>query len=424
MTGDRGQAYGTGVSADRSRPQLRRELAVSLLAALVQVGGTALVAVHQHPARSLDLGGYALLALGPAVLPWRLRRPVAVLLATFALTVAYLLAGYPRGPIYAALVVAFFTCALDGSRRVAYTLLAVGYATVQFGVPWLRGESWPSLAEASAIAVWMLLLLAAAEGLIARRSAARAAAARRREEERRRAEAEQRRASDERLQIARELHDVLAHSLSVINVQSAVALELVDRRPEQARQALTAIKATSREALTEVQGILDALRRPQEQVPLTPAPSLADVASLARRAQDAGLIVVTRIDGSPVPLPARVDLAGARLVQEALTNVLRHSASPRVELVVRYRPAEVRVRVTDEGPPRTPTAPGPAGEATDGLGGKGIPGMRERALALGGTLETGPHGGGFRVTGTFPLPASAAPVPPLADEAAAAEVPR
>jgi signal transduction histidine kinase len=300
-------------------------------------------------------------------------------------------------------------------------MLAVGYATVQFGVPWLRGESWPSLAGASAIAVWMLLLLAAAEGLIARRSAARAAAARGREEERRRAEAEQRRASDERLQIARELHDVLAHSLSVINVQSAVALELVDRQPEQARQALTAIKATSREALAEVQGILDALRRPQEQVPLTPAPSLADVASLARRAQDAGLTVVTRIDGSPVPLPARVDLAGARLVQEALTNVLRHSASAWVELELRYRPGEVRVRVTDDGPSRTPTAAGRDGEAMDSFGGNGIPGMRERALALGGTLEAGPHGSGFRVTGTFPLPASGARVPALTDEAAADE---
>jgi len=226
------------------------------------------------------------------------------------------------------------------------------------------------------------------------------------EEERRRAETEQRRASDERLQIARELHDVLAHSLSVINVQSAVALELVDQRPEQARQALTAIKATSREALAEVQGILDALRRPQEQVPLTPAPSLADLSSLARKAQDAGLTVVTRIDGTPVPLPARVDLAGARLVQEALTNVLRHSASTRVELEVRYRPGEVRVRVTDDGPPRTPTAAGRAVDAIEELGGNGIPGMRERALALGGALEAAPHRDGFRVTGTFPLSAS------------------
>jgi signal transduction histidine kinase len=415
MTGGRGRAYRTGVTADSARPQLRRELAVALLAALVQVGGTTLAAVHQHPARPLDLAGYLLLALGPALLPWRLRYPVGVLLAEFGLTLTYLLAGYPLGPIYAALVVAFLTCALERSRLIAYTVLGVGYVTVQFGVPWVRGQPWPSLAAASAIAVWMLLLLAAAEGLIARRAAARAAAARRREEERRRAEAERRRASDERLQIARELHDVLAHSLSVINVQSGVALELVDQRPEQARQALTAIKATSREALAEVQGILDALRRPQEQVPLTPAPSLADLASLARKAQDAGLTVVTRVDGAPVPLPARVDLAGARLVQEALTNVLRHSASRRVELEVRYQPGEVRVRVTDDGPPRTPAAAGQAADAVEDLGGNGIPGMRERALALGGTLEAAPHGDGFRVTGTFPLAASAAVVPAEAE---------
>jgi len=424
MTRPAGRAYGTDVTADRSRPQLRRELAVAVAAALVQVGGTALAAVHQHPDRPLDVGGYALLALGPALLPWRLRHPVGVLLGTFALTLAYLLAGYPLGPIYAALVVAFLTCALERSRAIAYTVLGAGYLAVQFGVPWLRGQPWPSPAGASAVAVWMLLLRAPAEGLIARRSAARAAAARAREEERRRAEAEQRRASDERLQIARELHDVLAHSLSVINVQSAVALELVDGRPEQARQALTAIKTTSREALAEVQGILDALRRPHEQVPLTPAPSLADVASLARRAQDAGLTVVTRVDGAPVPLPARVDLAGARLVQEALTNVLRHSASSRVELEIRYRPGEVRVRVTDDGPPRTPTVTERAVDIPDGVGGNGIPGMRERALALGGRLEAGPHELGFRVTGSFPLSASANQVPPPADEVAGAEVPR
>ncbi len=416
------------MTADSAQPPpLRRELAIAVVAALVQIGGTALAAVHQHPARTLDLGGYALLALGPALLLQRLRRPVAVLLGSFALTLAYLLAGYPLGPIYAALVVAFFTCALERSRAIAYAVLAAGYVSVQFGVPWLREREWPSLAGATAVGVWMLLLLAAAEGLIARRSAARAAAARAEEEERRRAEAEQRRASDERLQIARELHDVLAHSLSVINVQSAVALELVDRRPEQVRQALTAIKTTSREALAEVQGILDALRRPQDQVPLTPTPSLADLASLARRAQDAGLTVVTRIDGTPVPLPARVEFAGARLVQEALTNVLRHSASPRVELQVRYRPGEVRVRVTDDGPARTPAAAGRDVEEDGPSGGNGIPGMRERVLALGGTLEAAPHGAGFRVTGTFPLSASAEPVPadtPADLPADAAEVPR
>ena len=385
-----------------------REVAVGVLAALVQVAGTTLAALHQDPVRALDAGGYALLLLGPALLWWRLRAPVLVLLATLGLTVAYLLAGYPAGPVYAAVIVAFLTVALERSRALAYPVLAAGYPTVLFGVPWLTGRPYPSGAAAGAVAVWMLLLLAAAEGLIARRAAARAAAGRSREEDRRRAEAERRRASEERLQIARELHDVLAHSLSVINVQSGVALELVDRRPEQVRQALVAIKATSREALAEVQGILDALRHPQERAPLSPAPGLGDLESLVRRAQEAGLRVVTGLEGTVVPLPARVDVAAARLVQEALTNVLRHSASTHVYLRISHRPGQVLVQVTDDGPARAPDDdgdPGPPGGSA--VGGNGIPGMRERALALGGTLRAGPHGRGYRVTAAFPLPVDA-----------------
>ena len=305
-------------------------------------------------------------------------------------------------------------------------MLAAGYVSVQFGVPWLREREWPSLAGATAVGVWMLLLLAAAEGLIARRSAARAAAARAEEEERRRAEAEQRRASDERLQIARELHDVLAHSLSVINVQSAVRPRA--GRPPTRAGPPGADRDQDHEprGAAEVQGILDALRRPQDQVPLTPTPSLADLASLARRAQDAGLTVVTRIDGTPVPLPARSSAVPGSCRRRSRTCCATPRAPGRAAGPV---PPGRGARARDR---RRPSPDGPAAAGRDveedgPSGGNGIPGMRERVLALGGTLEAAPHGAGFRVTGTFPLSASAEPVPadtPADLPADAAEVPR
>jgi signal transduction histidine kinase len=167
------------------------------------------------------------------------------------------------------------------------------------------------------------LLLAGAELIRNRRAFAQASRQRAIEEQRSAHEAAQRQASEERLGIARDLHDVVAHSLSLINVQAGVALELMDQRPEQVRTALSAIKHASREALVDVQSVLDSLRRPDEEVPRAPAPSLRDVEELVRRAQATGLSVDVR--ATLLPLPRGVDAAGYRIVQEALTNVVRHA---------------------------------------------------------------------------------------------------
>ena len=205
-------------------------------------------------------------------------------------------------------------------------------------------------------------------------------------------EQERRQASEERLRMARELHDVLGHHLSLINVQAGVGLHLMDNRPEQAREALTAIKTASSEALREVRAVLGVLQPDREAAPRQPALGLDRLDELTA---DAGLEVTTTISGERRPLPAEVDRAAYRIVQEALTNVRKH-AKPDVtaEVTVDYAPAELRLSVRNDG---AVVAADPEGE------GSGIAGMRARAEALGGSLHAGPlPGGGFLVTALLP----------------------
>src|SRR6266542_1945453 len=211
-----------------------------------------------------------------------------------------------------------------------------------------------------------------------------------------REEEARRRASDERLRIARELHDVVAHNISLINVQASTALHLIDERPEQARTALAAIKQASKEALGELRSVLDILRQSDEEPPRAPAPGLARLDELVSKVKAAGLEVRTTTEGDSRPLPAPVDLTAFRIVQEALTNVHRHAGRASATVRVSYRDRDLVVQVDDDG--RGASSNGTAG------GGNGIPGMRERVAALGGELEAGPRaGGGFRVLARLPL---------------------
>ena len=279
-----------------------------MLAGVVQVGGTALAARHHPPVRTLDVYGYLLLAAGPAALLARRGQPVPVLMLAFATTLGYVLLGYPGGPIWMTLIVAFGTALMTGHRIAAYGSLLVGY----LGFLWLpvltAGEPPPSPWAAVGLAAWLLVLLAGAELIRNRRAFAQASRQRVIEEQRSAQETARRQASEERLGIARDLHDVVAHSLSLINVQAGVALELMDGRPEQVRTALTAIKQASREALVDVQSVLDSLRRPGEEVPRAPAPSLREVEELVRRAEATGLSVDVQV--TPLTLPRGVDAAG------------------------------------------------------------------------------------------------------------------
>jgi signal transduction histidine kinase len=356
------------------------------------VAGSTLSGHRQAGRVQLDALGYALLLAGPALLLLRHRTPVAVAAGTSAVTLVYIALGYPYGPAFVSLVVAYFAAVEAGHRRAVIAIAAVAYAAHLMTGMWLyrwlppAGDGPASWAEASGAGAWLLAILAGAELVRVRRE-------RFVRERRERAEAERRRADEERLRIARELHDVLAHSISVINVQAGVALALIDDRPEQARVALTTIKQASKEALGEVRQVLGALRTPGD-APRSPAPTLDRLPELAEQAAGAGLAVEIAVDGTRAPLPPGVDLAAFRIVQEALTNIVRHSGARTARVRVGYRPEGLLIGVDDDGP----------ATATEGTGGgNGLVGMRERAAAFGGTVEAGPRpDGGFSVLVRLP----------------------
>jgi signal transduction histidine kinase len=329
-----------------------------------------------------------LLALGPVALALRHRYPAGVLYLVLAATLGYLLLDYPRGPIFLALIVAFVTAVMSGRRLTAIVSLAVGYLSFLW-LPYLVGiESAPGIGQALGLAAWLLLLLSVSEIARSRRERSLEFARTQEEEARRHA-------SEERLRIARELHDVLAHNISLINVQAGVALHLMDERPDQARSALTAIKQASTEALGELRSVLDILRQGHETPPRAPTSGLGHLDDLVAKSRAAGLSVRKRVVGDPRPLPPRVDLAAFRIVQEAITNVTRHAGTALAEIEVDYGENDLTIQIDDDGR-------GTSGETPSG--GRGISGMRERATALDGEFEAGPRpGGGFRVRARLPL---------------------
>jgi signal transduction histidine kinase len=370
------------------------DVAVALMVGAVQLIGTGFAAQGQPERAPLDALGFLLLAAGPLALVARHRRPDAVVAFVAAVTLLYMLLGYPYGPVVLSFIVAVFTAVTGGARLAAWLSAGALYAG-HFGLGYLLGGPWAprlTLTLMVAVAAWMLVLLIVAE-------VARIGRERMLEAARTRAEEARRRASEERLRIARELHDVLAHNISLINVQAGVALHLMDEQPGQSRTALVAIKQASNDALRELRSVLDALRQVDDEPPRAPAPGLARLEGLVASAEAAGLVVSTRVAGTPRPLPVGVDLAAYRIVQEALTNVTRHAGRAAVTVRVAYGERDLEVQVDDDGD-------GPTAGRSSG-GGNGIPGMRERAAALGGELEAGPRpGGGFRVLARLPLEGS------------------
>jgi signal transduction histidine kinase len=200
--------------------------------------------------------------------------------------------------------------------------------------------------------------------------------------------------TDERARIARELHDVVGHSVSVMTVQASAVRRLL--RPEQAREreALLIVERTGREALAEMRRMVGVLRRPEEGPALAPQPSLEHVGRLVEQAREAGLSVELRVEGDPQPLPAGVDLTAYRLVQEGLTNALKHARAERAQVVVRYGDGDLEVTVSDDG----------RGAGSGDGGGHGLVGMRERVAVFGGELEAGPRAeGGYRLRAKLPV---------------------
>jgi signal transduction histidine kinase len=209
-------------------------------------------------------------------------------------------------------------------------------------------------------------------------------------------EAARRGVTEEQARIARELHDVIAHGVSVMVVQAAAAGDVFDHRPDQARAAIDAVEHTGREVLGELRRLLAAVRPEVDDGPPAPPPGLAQLDDLAEQLRAAGLDVVIRRDGRPVPLPAGVDLSAYRIVQEALTNTLRHAHATVAEVTLRYRPDAVEIEVVDDGRA--------ANRVVDARPGLGLIGMRERTAVLGGTFAAGPTAhGSFRVTARLPI---------------------
>jgi signal transduction histidine kinase len=205
--------------------------------------------------------------------------------------------------------------------------------------------------------------------------------------------------ADERAQIARDLHDIVAHAMSVIAVRSGVARMVMDSDPAQAREALAIIEITTRRSLQELRLLVGVLRSPEDRhAELSPVPGLADLDRLVADTAVAGVIAEVDVDGEARPLPPAADLSAYRIVQEALTNVVRHAGPTCARVRISYRPAEVCIEVTDDGPRgRRPRPIARAG------GGHGLIGMRERTALFGGALDAGPHAGGFRVRAMLPL---------------------
>ena len=365
------------------------DLALAAALAFVQIVGSSFAAQGQPDRRGLDVAGYALLALGPLALAFWRRHAVTALAAVVTVTLVYLLAEYPFGPFLLSVVAALVAAVLRGHRLAAWLGAATLYAAHFIGTALLDLSPGVTPAALVGVAAWFLVVLTGAEVV-------RGARERRLETVRLREEEARRRADEERLRIARELHDVLGHNISLINVQAGVALHLIDERPEQARTALTAIKEASGEALREVRATLDVLRGNDEVPPRAPAPGLRRLNDLVAAADGAGLLVSVEIAGRERPLPLGVDQAAFRIVQEALTNVRRHAGARSAAVRLVYGDRELAVSVDDDG--RGRVASGVA------VSGSGIEGMRARASALGGRLEAGAReGGGFRVLARLPL---------------------
>ncbi|MFJ1550429.1 sensor histidine kinase [Streptomyces sp. NPDC088246] len=365
-----------------------------LLGAVVMVGSTIAARGQMDERAPLDIFARLLLFLAVSVLLLRHRHPVVAVFGSSAAAMIYLAAGYPYGPVFLAVAVGCFSAVVSGRRRAAWTAVGMVWLGHVLVAHWLyrwlppSGDHPAAWGQELGVAAWVVAIIAAAEFVRVRREQW---ADQRAERE----AAEQRRADEERLRMARELHDVLAHSISVINVQSSVGLALLDSDPEQARTALTTIKAASKEALGEVRQVLDTLRTPGD-APRAPAPGLDRLPELVEQAAGAGLTVTVETDGVRGAVPPGADLAAFRIVQEALTNVVRHSGSRIAHVRIGYEPGHIRLRIDDEGPATGNDAGG---------SGNGLAGMRERAAALSGTIEAGPRaGGGFRVRAELPLP--------------------
>ncbi|WP_309248608.1 histidine kinase [Streptomyces sp. MNP-20] len=342
-----------------------------------------------------------LMVVGAAALVFRRRAPWTVLAATSAFSIVELVSTGPRAPVVMCAVVALYTVAARTNRPTTWRIGLItvagltGVAMVAGPLPWYGQENL-------GIFAWTGMAAAVGDAVRSRRAFVDAIRERAERAERTREEEARRRVAEERLRIARDLHDVVAHHIALVNVQAGVAAHVMDKRPDQAKEALAHVREASRSALGELRATVGLLRQNGDpEAPTEPAPGLARLDDLVDTFRHAGLPVEVARGDSGQPPPAAVDLAAYRIIQEALTNVQKHGGErAKAEVsVVRVGP-NLEITVLDDG----------AGDDVrpvddpDRGGGHGLLGMRERVSALGGRCSAGPrYGGGFRVHAILPV---------------------
>jgi signal transduction histidine kinase len=361
----------------RRHPRLV-DIGVVALLLFVSVGG----AVHQHR----DATGVALGIAEALPLLWRRQRPAAVVVAVTLVGIVSV--GFGRWPLPFALGVALYTLAARAGGRRARS---VGIASIASLTAALAVTGYSQFGDLAARVVFL-----AAGWLLGDSVRSRRAYVSEIEEKADRLEREheaqvQRAAAEEQARIARELHDVVAHSLSVIVVQAAAADDVFDLEPQRAREPIRAIEQAARSALGDLRRVLGILHAGAEY---EPQPGLARLESLVEQVRATGLAIALEFDGAPRPLPAAVDLSAYRIVQEALTNTLKHARAEHATVRVHYGP-ELGLEIRDDGV---------AQSNGNDHGGNGLIGMQERVAILGGTVATGPGpGGGYLVSARIPI---------------------
>lgn len=381
-------------------PAVAVDLLLALFITVMQVQGTLakVAADPQSVVRPLgELGnlGYILLIVSGVVIAVRRKFPVAVFAVTAIASLVYYALDFPDAPGWLALFVALYTLTSYGDGRRSLVIAGAGIAVLSTG--WLLAAT--DIEPPAAIG-WVFFrigasVMSAALGESARSRRVIAADALERAElaERTREEEARARVDEERLRIAREVHDTVAHAIAIINVQSGVTAHLLDKQPERIRETLLAIQQTSAQALREMRSILGVLRDAHDG--RVPHPGLGQIDELITKARQAGLDVTLENAPPGAELPSAVDFAVYRIVQESITNVIRHVGPTRVSVGVGYGVDSLEVSVTNEC--------GPARAEASAVPGRGIIGMRERCQLLGGQLDAGPVAdGGFAVTARLP----------------------
>jgi signal transduction histidine kinase len=371
----------------RSRP---RQADLALAALLAAFGLAELWLVHVGP-KSIAVPATAVAALA---LAFRRLAPLLTVAAVLGSIAVESLLGVslqkPDAPLLIALVAVYTAGAYLPLRdAVAGLALAIAGIGASYAGSSTNGHSDFAFTSVVVTAGWLV-----GRGMHGRVTQT-AVLAERTQQLEQEAEAERAAAiAEERRRIARDLHDVIAHSVSVMVVQAGAAEDVFGRDPAAVLDPIRAVQETGRGALVEISRLLGLLREDGAELGLAPQPRIDDLPKLAAQSEAAGVPVVLRVEGTPQPLPLGVDLSVYRIAQEALTNALKHSAGARADLVLRYRDNAVELTVENDG----------AASSNGHRGGHGLIGMRERVAVFGGTLEAGPRpGGGFRVVARLPL---------------------